>query len=259
MRNVVGGLLAVLGAAATLISPWQAWYNGRHGSTYKFWEVFGSGVTDSRSGIMDSVFLVFLVTAILTVAGVIVRSRLLVGVAGVIAFGFAILWMVRQGQAAGELTISSGNRGLGAGVAWALVGGLLMISGAVVMTGRPKETVVVDRTRAGTAVAPAAAARAPESNAIPTNPPTPSAPARPVHPAQQGQPAAPTGSTVASSGRPSEAPPASPSGAPPASPSGAPPATGAPSERTGTERLSKEEREMLGLDQDEPSQGKQQK
>ncbi|MFL6115941.1 MAG: hypothetical protein ACJ786_32005 [Catenulispora sp.] len=209
MRNVVGGLLAVLGAAATLVSPWQAWYNGRHGSTYKFWEVFGTGVTDSRSGVMDSVFLVFLVLTAIAVAGVVVRSPVLVGLAGVIAFGFTILWMVRQGQAAGELTISSNSRGLGSGVADALGGSLLMIIGALVMTGRPKEVVVVDRTDTKTATAP-------DSNAIPTNPPTPSAPAPPT---------------------------------PPAAP---------PAERTGTERLSKQEREMLGLDQDTPSPGKQQ-
>jgi hypothetical protein len=251
MRNVVGSLLAVLGAAATLVSPWQPWYDGRHGSTFKFWEVFGTGVTGSRSGIMDSVFLVFLVTAVVAVVGVLLRSRLTVGVAGLVAFGFAILWMVRQGQAAGELTVSSGNRGLGAGVADALGGGLLMIIGAVVMTGRPKETAVTDRaagTRTRTAGAPAAgaaagtaaSARAPESNAIPTNPPTPSAPARPVPPAA---PPAANGSTTAS----------------PDTPANAPQAPAAPAGRTGTERLSKEEREMLGLDQDEPSQGKQQK
>lgn len=201
MRNVVGGLLAVLGAAATLVSPWQAWYNGRHGSTYKFWEVFGTGVTDSRSGVMDSVFLVFLVIAAITVGGVLMRSRVLVGFAGVAALGFTILWMVRQGQAAGELTISSDSRGLGSGVANALSGGLLMLLGALVMTGRPKEVVVVDGTDAKTATPPA-------SNTIPTNPPTPSTPERPVAP---------------------------------------------PAERTGTERLSKQEREALGLDQDAPS------
>src|SRR6185312_13056792 len=109
MRNALGGLLALIGAAATLVSPWQAWYNNRHGSSYKFYEVFGSGITVSRSGIMDSVFLVFLVTAILAVVGVLMRSRALVLAAGVVAFGFTILWMVRQGQAAGELTITGSN------------------------------------------------------------------------------------------------------------------------------------------------------
>src|SRR5260370_823921 len=133
MRNVIGAVLAVVGAALTLVSPWQSWYAGRHGSTYKFWEVFGSGVTPSRSGVMDSVFLVFLITAVLAVAGALMRSRLLVGVAAVIALGFSILWMVRQGNAAGELVISTHGNGLGQGVANALGGSLLMLIGALAM------------------------------------------------------------------------------------------------------------------------------
>ncbi|GAA1952169.1 hypothetical protein [Catenulispora subtropica] len=244
VRNIIGSVLAVVGAALTLVSPWQAWYNGRHGSTYKFYEVFGTGITASKSGIMDSVFLVFLITAIVTVVGVVMRSRVVVGVAGVIAFGFTILWMIRQGNAAGELTISSNSRGLGVGVAFAFGGSLLMIIGALVMTSMPMRIMMADRDRggartvgaagaagaAGATTAPAAT-RAPESSAIPTNPPTPSAPAKPVRPAP------PPAATTGTQGTP----------------------TTPPAERTGTERLSKEEREMLGLDQDTPSRGKQEK
>ena len=196
MRNLVGSLLAVLGAAATLVSPWRAWYNGRHGSTYKFYEVFGSGVTASKSGIMDSVFLVFLVTAALTVAGVLMRWRALVGAAAVVAFGFTILWMVRQGQAAGELVISSNSRGLGAGVALAFGGGLMMIVGALMMTGERKQIVVRERIRERDTTAPEPTTTAPKpvTDTTAVIPVTPSA------------------------------------------------------ERTGTERLSKQERELLGLD-----------
>jgi hypothetical protein len=141
------------------------------------------------------------------VIGAVLRSRALVIGAGVVAFGFTILWMVRQGNAAGELTVSSNSRGVGFGVASALIGGLLMIIGGLLMTRLPRQVVVDDRTgtRAGGATA-ATTTRPRESNAIPTNPPTASAPPR----------SAPQ------------------------------------SERTGTERLSKEEREMLGLDQDAP-------
>lgn len=142
MRNLTGSVLAVVGAAATLVSPWQGWYDTRHGSTYKFWEVFGNGVTPSHSGVTDSVFLVFVVTAVLTVVGALLRSRALVLVAGVAAFGFTVLWMVRQGQLSGELVVSNGNRGLGAGVAWALGGGLLMIVGGLLMDGRRRTRAV---------------------------------------------------------------------------------------------------------------------
>lgn len=220
MRNVLGGLLALIGAAATLVSPWQAWYNNRHGSSYKFYEVFGSGVTASGSGVMDSVFLVFLVMAVLAAAGVLLRSRALVGFAGVVALGFTILWMVRQGQAAGELTVTgSNNRGLGSGVAYAFGGGLLMVIGSLMMAGRPKAVVVAETT--GTAGA--TGTRTADQSAY-------------------------TGSTAA-------APPAITTTAPvDKNRTAAPPVTAASgqaaSERTGTERLSKEEREMLGLDED---------
>jgi hypothetical protein len=160
MRNIIGAVLTVLGAAATLVSPWQSWYAGRHGSTYKFWEVFGNGITPSRSGIMDSIFLVFLVTAIVALAGVLLRSRTVVLVAAVVALGFSILWMVRQGNAAGELVITNKGTGLGMGVAAATGGSLLMLIGGLVMIGRPKAVRRAAPARASgtTATAPAAPA-----------------------------------------------------------------------------------------------------
>ena len=233
MRNVLGGLLALIGAAATLVSPWQAWYNNRHGSSYKFYEVFGSGVTASRSGIMDSVFLVFLVTAVLAVVGVLLRSRALVGFAGVVALGFTILWMVRQGQAAGELTITGANsRGLGSGVAYAFGGGLLMVIGSLMMAGRPKPAVVVETTGAAGAAGTRTADQSAHTGSTAAAPPaiTTTAPvdknrtAAPPVPAEPGQ----TASEQTAS------------------------------ERTGTERLSKEEREMLGLDEDAKTRPKNQ-
>ena len=226
MRNILGGLLALIGAAATLISPWRAWYNNRHGSTYKFWEVFGSGITPSGSGVMDSVFLVFLVMAILAVAGVLLRSRALVAAAGVVALGFTILWMVRQGQAAGELTITGAdNRGLGSGVGFAFGGALLMIIGSLVMTGRPKRAVVAETpgaTAAGRMTYGPAATAAP-----------------------------PTITTTA----PADKNPVPRTAASPQTPSAAAPTA---SDRTGTERLSKEERQMLGLDEDASTRPKKQ-
>ena len=230
MRNVLGGLLALIGAAATLISPWQAWYNNRHGSTYKFYEVFGSGITASGSGIMDSVFLVFLVMAVLAVAGVLLRSRALVGFAGVVALGFTILWMVRQGQAAGELTITgSNNRGLGSGVACAFAGGLLMIIGSLMMAGRPKRAVVAETG--------------------------------PGRPDDQGadQGAAPAHDR-GTAGDHDDRPGRTRTGRlpPPAPAHGVRSASNGRSDRTGTERLSKEEREMLGLDEDAKTQPKKQ-
>jgi hypothetical protein len=243
-RNLIGSLLALVGAAATLISPWQSWYNNRHGSSYKFYEVFGTGITVSRSGIMDSVFLVFLVTTIVAVIGVVMRSRMMVLGAGVVAFGFTILWMIRQGQAANELVITgANNRGLGSGLAWAFGGGILMIAGALVMTGRRERAVVTDRAvAADRTAAPAATtqgtAAAATTAAAPTI--TTTAPADKNRAGQQtpaGPAPAPTASTEST-----ETPAAT---------------TGSGAERTGTERLSKEERQLLGLDEDADASAQQ--
>lgn len=63
-------------------------------------------MTDSGAGLFASMFLPLLVGAVLAVLGVVFRSRLLVLAAGIITLGFAILWMVRQGQAEGSLTVT---------------------------------------------------------------------------------------------------------------------------------------------------------
>ncbi|MEY9927076.1 hypothetical protein ABH926_001701 [Catenulispora sp. GP43] len=240
MRNVLGSLIALIGAAATLVSPWKPWYNNRHGSDYKFYEVFGSGITVSRSGVMDSVFLVFLVTAIVAVVGVVLRSRALVLGAGVVAFGFAILWMIRQGQAAGELTITgANNRGLGTGLAYAFGGGLLMIIGALIMTGRPRQTVVAERSGTARTADQTAYGAAATTTAAPAAPATTSAPpaittTAPANKNRAAQPSAP----IQQEQTPAETTPAS--------------------QRTGTERLSKEERQMLGLDEEASAEQKKQ-
>lgn len=142
IRNTVGVILALVGAAAALWAPFRSWYNGRLGHDFRVWELFtGAGVTNSAAGLFASMFLPLLVGAIVTLLGVIFRSRLLVLVAGIITLGFAILWMVRQGQAEGSLTVTGDNNGLGSGVALALLGGLLMLIGSAVMGGRESRAV----------------------------------------------------------------------------------------------------------------------
>lgn len=96
IRNVLGSVLALAGAAAAVLSPFRDWYDGRLGRHYRIAELF-TGITAARPGPLDSVLLAFLFAALLTVAGVVLRSRLLVAAAGVVVLGFTVLWMVRQG------------------------------------------------------------------------------------------------------------------------------------------------------------------
>lgn len=135
VRNVIGSLIALIGAAAAVWSPFRPWYDGRHGADIRVADLF-NGITGSGADVMRSLLLPMLAGAVLTLIGVLLRSRLLVTLAGLVVLGFTVLWMVRQGQAAGSLTTGSGGRGLGVGVAGALGGGVLLLLGAVLMSGR---------------------------------------------------------------------------------------------------------------------------
>ncbi|MEU8621274.1 hypothetical protein [Streptomyces sp. NPDC048623] len=140
IRNIVGSVLALAGATAAVWSPFRAWYDGRHGRDYPIEDLF-SGITDTKAEVIGSILLPFAFAAVLTLAGVVFRSRLLVALAGLVVLGFTILWMVQVGEARGSLTVGSDGRGLGDGVANALGGGVLLLIGAVVMSGRPKPHV----------------------------------------------------------------------------------------------------------------------
>ncbi|MBM4795284.1 hypothetical protein HXP44_25295 [Streptomyces sioyaensis] len=140
VRNVLGSLIALAGATAAVWSPFRPWYDGRHGSDVRIEDLF-HGITGYGAALFGSLLLPMAFAALLTLIGVALRSRLLVTVAGLVVLGFTVLWMVRQGQAASELT--AGARGLGVGVANALGGGALLLLGALVMRGRDRR--VLDR------------------------------------------------------------------------------------------------------------------
>ncbi|MFI8521376.1 hypothetical protein ACIGEZ_26670 [Streptomyces sp. NPDC085481] len=178
IRNVVGSVLALAGATAAVWSPFRAWYDGRHGSDYRIEDLFG-GITDADSEVIGSILLPFAFAALVTLVGIVLRSRLLVALAGVIVLGFTILWMVRVGQAEGGLAIDSGGQGLGDGVANAFGGGVLLLIGALVMSGRPqRHTTRVDRAPAH----PAPDERAPDPYPAPD----------PDHPAPDAYPTPPS-------------------------------------------------------------------
>ncbi|MDJ0342424.1 hypothetical protein QMK19_22080 [Streptomyces sp. H10-C2] len=133
IRNVFGSLIALIGATAAAWSPFRAWYDGRHGSKIRIEDLF-NGITADSAALMGSLFLPMIFAALVTLLGLLLRSRLLVGLSGIIVLGFTILWMVRQGQAAGSLT--AGGNGLDAGVGIALAGGALLLIAAAMMSGR---------------------------------------------------------------------------------------------------------------------------
>ena len=137
IRNLVGSVLALTGATAAVWSPFRAWYDGRHGRDYAIDELF-TGITDAKAELIGSILLPFAFAALVTLVGVALRSRLLVALAGIVVLGFTVLWMVRVGQAEGSLVVSGDGRGLGDGVANAFGGGVLLLLGALVMSGRTR-------------------------------------------------------------------------------------------------------------------------
>ncbi|MFD4315213.1 hypothetical protein [Streptomyces sp. NPDC058548] len=144
IRNIAGSVLALAGATAAVWSPFRAWYDGRHGRDYAIDELF-TGITDAKGELLGSMLAPFLFATLLTLLGVVLRSRLLVAFAGLVVLGFTVLWMVRVGQAEGSLTVGGDGTGLGDGVANAFGGGVLLLLGALVMSGRSHAPHRVDR------------------------------------------------------------------------------------------------------------------
>ncbi|CAG7638805.1 hypothetical protein [Actinacidiphila bryophytorum] len=135
LRNIFGPLLALVGAVLAVWSPFRIWYGGRQGSDIRVDDLFtGAGATPADAALLGSLFLPLGFAALLALLGVLLRSRVAVGAAGVLVLGVTVLWMVRQGQSAGSLT--AGGDGLDVGVAAAVGGGTLLLLGAAVMPGR---------------------------------------------------------------------------------------------------------------------------
>lgn len=135
MRNVLGAALALIAAVAALVSPFRDWYADRAGQDIPLGDLFSrDGLVSGDAGLLTGMFLPMLGAAVLVVAGVLLGSRLLVALAGVVALGFTILWMVRQYQVADSLVI--GADGMSDGAIGALAAGVLLLIASTVMTGR---------------------------------------------------------------------------------------------------------------------------
>ncbi|MCF6525890.1 hypothetical protein, partial [Streptomyces sp. JJ36] len=138
VRNLIGSLLALVGAAAAVWSVFRDWYGGREGQDFLLEDLFTpGGVSGSEAALFTGLFLPMAVAALVVVVGVLLRSQLMVALGGLLVLGFAVLWMVRLGMDLGSLTVG-GDTGLASGVGIAVGGGLAVLVGAVVMRGRRK-------------------------------------------------------------------------------------------------------------------------
>ena len=103
IRNMIGSLLGLLGAAAAVYSPFRPWYGGRLGHDFRLDELFqGGGVTGADAALFTGLFVLMVLAAAVAVLGVLMQSRMVLVLAGVLCLGFTVLWMVRQGQSVGS-------------------------------------------------------------------------------------------------------------------------------------------------------------
>ncbi|GGO86733.1 hypothetical protein [Wenjunlia tyrosinilytica] len=141
MRNIVGAVIALLGAAAAVLSPFRAGYDGRHGSDLRVQDLF-NGITMVDADLLASVFLPMAFAAFVAVIGVVLRSRVLVALSGLLVLLMVALWLTRQADTPQALHSDL----VGEGMVLAFGGGLLLLIGAVVMNGRRRRRA---RHRAG--------------------------------------------------------------------------------------------------------------
>jgi hypothetical protein len=134
-RNLIGSLLALIAAAAAVYGTFVPWYNARLGNDFRLTDLLWNGITPAGSQLWLSLFLPMLAAAIVTLAGVLLRSRTLVMLAGLIVLGFTVLWLVREGIAHGTLSVGAAGT-INRGVAFGLGSALLLFLSAGMMAGR---------------------------------------------------------------------------------------------------------------------------
>ncbi|MGH3312080.1 MAG: hypothetical protein ACRDP3_16075, partial [Streptomyces sp.] len=83
VRNLLGSLLALAGAAAAAWSPFRVWYDGRLGRDFRLQDLFtATGVSDAGATLWNGLFLPMAVAGGLTLIAVLLRSRAVVVLAG---------------------------------------------------------------------------------------------------------------------------------------------------------------------------------
>ncbi|SFC20543.1 hypothetical protein [Streptomyces aidingensis] len=140
VRNVLGAGMALAAAAALLISPFLDWFAGQPGRDIRLLDLFETGdLGEPTAGLLTGLAVPMVVITVVAVVGVVLRSRLLVGLAGVLALGLTVLWMVRRYLVTDSLLI--GGEGVNAGALTALGAGVGLLLAAVVMAGRRQPAV----------------------------------------------------------------------------------------------------------------------
>ena len=225
-RRVAGAFLALLGAVGVTASAYLNWFGDQTPETAPLDRLFQSGVTEQASSYWTSVALPLALVTVVTVVGVVLRSRLVLLVAWLIGAATLVLFVVQQANDTAGFAIGD----LQTGVWVALAGLLVMLLGVLSMGERaepeaeevePRETVgareraVTTDERATATYAPATTTDAPASAAA-----ADSSPAEPTYEPTAGDPPDDYGAAEPRSASTVEPPPE------PTPEPGAPPAPG---------------------------------
>ena len=136
-RRVLASILILVGGAAALFSVARPWYKGREGSTYQLSDLF-SNIGATRASFANSLWVPMIVASAFALLAFAWQHAWMALVAAVIVLGFTILWIVQQARADGQFVIASNGQGINQGVTEALVGGLFLLIGGLVMPTRAR-------------------------------------------------------------------------------------------------------------------------
>ncbi|GAB3111946.1 hypothetical protein GCM10027160_13440 [Streptomyces calidiresistens] len=134
IRSFTAVPLAVIGAATVVLGSFRPWYGDRLGREIPPAEVFGAVPSPGEAvGAAAGLLPLLIAAATLAVLGLLLRSRLLIGLAGVVGLGLTSMWL---GHTYGlENSLLLGGEGLGPGAPLTLLGGGLLVAAAAVMPG----------------------------------------------------------------------------------------------------------------------------
>ncbi|UNO41475.1 hypothetical protein [Streptomyces sp. MST-110588] len=99
-RMWVASSLAVVAAAALVLSAFQPWYGGREPKGVPAADLF-QGLESGASGSLGTSMLLPLAgAALIALIALVVRSRVALAVSGLVALATCVLWWIQQGKVA---------------------------------------------------------------------------------------------------------------------------------------------------------------
>jgi hypothetical protein len=137
-RRTLGALVAGVGALGVAASAYLDWYAGQMPTEIPLRRLFDTEVAGAAGSYWTSLATPLALVGVIGVLGGLVRSRLVITIAGVLGLATLVLWVLLQAidLAPEDLHASDYQAGL-----WVCVAGLVVLAGGVLLMGgsRPAE------------------------------------------------------------------------------------------------------------------------